>query len=97
MNSNKTKKSLLEAKRAMETLGMSAHNRDTLRESGITLQLFKTLSMIHTQKRNDLLETLNGPEVQIEGGGNTRMMVFGEYHHWPYERVMRGNQIMWHI
>ena len=40
-------------------------------------------------EREEALRISDKPEGEIEGNEETRVMGFGEYHHWAYGRVIR--------
>ena len=77
------------ARMMMNILEKRAQNRDQMRQAGITLQLYKTLIKMHTQKRKECLKILYETGEERDGNGEQRMMGFGEYHHWSYERVLK--------
>ena len=77
------------ARMMMNILEKRAHDRDQLRETGATLQLYKTLNKTHAQKTNECLKILYESGGGREGGAEKRMMGLGEYHHWSYERVLK--------
>ena len=49
---------MAKARTMMNILEKRAQNRGQLRETGITLQLYKTLNKMHPQKRKDRLKIL---------------------------------------
>ena len=69
-------------------LGARTHSRNKLRTSGMPLQLFKTMCEVRELKREEALRGLEEPEGEIDGNKDKRVMDFGEYHHWAYERVL---------
>ena len=44
---------------------------------------------VREMRRSEALRGLEDPEGEIEGNKDKRVMGFGEYHHWAYERVLK--------